>query len=112
MSDMSKFTMSPTILPFPANEFRGDFQALFFTGPRTATGTPRRVIVMGSARFSISCRRARHLALKSVALTTRVFMGCNHYDRPFTLCRFGKPEACSTAKIGLRAAYIAENLFF
>ena len=45
----SPFTMSPTISTLPANEFAGDFQAFFFAGPSTATGRPRRVMVIGSA---------------------------------------------------------------
>src|ERR1700675_23309 len=70
--------MSPTMRPFLAQLFLGDFQAVFFKGPKTATGTPRLVIVIGSARSSISSRRARHVALNSVALTTRVFMPTTH----------------------------------
>lgn len=65
---MSKLTMSPTIFAFPANELAGDFQAFFLAGAKTATGCPRRVIVMGPPRCSISSSKARHLALNSVAL--------------------------------------------
>jgi hypothetical protein len=70
-ADVSALTMSPVIRALPAQLFRGDFQAVRFTGPRTATGRPRLVIVMGSPDFSISPRQARHLALNSVALSTR-----------------------------------------
>jgi hypothetical protein len=73
-ADISAFTMSPVTRTRPAQLLRGDFQAARFTGPRTATGRPRLVIVMGSPDFSISLRHARHLALKSVALNTRSFI--------------------------------------
>src|SRR5271170_5900944 len=68
--------MSPTILALSAKLPRGDFQALFLAGANTATGRPRRVMVMGPPRCSISSRKARHLALNSVALTTRSFIIC------------------------------------
>jgi len=60
-------TMSPAISARPAQILRGDFQAFFLAGPRTATGRPRRVIVMGPPRCWISSRRARHLALSDLA---------------------------------------------
>jgi hypothetical protein len=66
--------MSPTIFALPAHEFAGDFQAFYLAGPSTATGRPRRVMVIGPPLCSISSSNARHLALNSVALTTRVFI--------------------------------------
>lgn len=72
-SDVSKFTMSPTTCPFRAQLSRGDFSAAPFTGPITATGRPRRVMVMDSRELSISLRQARHLALNSDAPRTRAF---------------------------------------
>jgi len=43
---VSTFTMSPAILPLRAQLSRGDFRTLCFTGPSTATGRPRRVMVI------------------------------------------------------------------
>jgi hypothetical protein len=77
-ADVSTFTMSPIIRALRAQLFRGDFQAVRFAGPSTATGRPRLVMVMGSPDFSISPRQARHLALNSVALNTRSFI---HFHR-------------------------------
>lgn len=67
-------TRSPTIRPRRAQRFRGDLLKLFWAGPSTATGRPRRVIVMGSPKRSISRKQARHFALNSDALMTRSFM--------------------------------------
>src|SRR5260370_42082483 len=71
--------MSPTMRAFRAQLSLGDFQVRCFNGPSTATGKPLRVIAMGSPRCWISERNARHLALNSVALTTRVFINLRSY---------------------------------
>ena len=73
-ADVSLFTMSPTIRAFRAQLLRGDLCELRLAGPSTATGRPRRVMVMGSPNCSISPRQAKHLALNSDALKTRSFM--------------------------------------
>ena len=66
--------MSPTIRPLRAQLPREDFSAGRFTGPSTATGRPRFVMVIGSPSCSISLKQAKHLALNSEALRTRLFM--------------------------------------
>src|SRR5205807_4888455 len=62
------------IRPLRAQLLRGDFWRLRLAGPSTATGRPRRVMVIGSPDCSISPRQAKHLALNSEALKTRSFM--------------------------------------
>src|SRR6266481_1972757 len=93
--DVSAFTMSPSIWAFPAQLFLGDFHALRLTGPRTATGMPRLVIVTGPPCCSISSRTERHLALNSVAFTTSVFIICSHDSTMWSsdqiICETGSP---------------------
>lgn len=53
-SEVPVFTMSPMIRAFRAQLLRGDFGVARFAEPRTATGRPRGVIVIGPPDCSIS----------------------------------------------------------
>src|SRR5579863_1928560 len=85
--------ISPTMRAFPAQLFRGDFRGLPVAKPRTATGRPRRAIVIVPPNCSISSMHARHFAWNPVSLTTLFFMPDNRIaGRPGHLtARFGHP---------------------
>jgi hypothetical protein len=72
--DVSLFTMSPMIRPFRAQLLRGDFDVARFAGPRTATGRPRRVMVIGPPKLFDLVEACEALALNSDALKTRSLM--------------------------------------
>jgi RecA DNA recombination protein len=109
MPDVSAFTMSPIIWAFPAQLSLGDFQARLFGGPRTATGRPRLVIVIGSPRCSISSRNARHLALNSEALTTLVFMPADNDSRTIWSSDYLKSKAHLTPAQSYCIISVQEN---
>jgi hypothetical protein len=78
-----KLTISPTILPWPAKRFLGDFHTGFFAAETVATGRPRLVTVIVPPCSSISSSSARHFALNSVAPMTRdciysAYIECGH----------------------------------
>lgn len=70
----SGLAISPWMRAFRAQLLRGDFGAETLTGASTATGRPRRVMVMGFPNRSISLRQARHLALNSGSLKVCSFI--------------------------------------
>jgi hypothetical protein len=79
-SEVSRFTISPTISILPAKRPLSDFHRFFFTGWRTATGRPRFVTVIVSLRSSTSSKNARHFALNSVAVTVRFAISRSYHS--------------------------------
>lgn len=92
--------LSAVRIPFgmrtlPAQAPSDDTSGFLRTGPTLAIGRPRLVTVMAPPVRAISSGKARHLALNSVALTTRLFTS-PAYRHPGRMTTFLKDSRAAT----------------